>query len=92
MKAEQRNARSCLAVDTPEQIARNSCEFRVRQLVASDSEPETSGVTTDRDLAVAAYTQAVALYDSCVQHAPAAEVIARARKVRGKALQHNERV
>ena len=90
MKAEQRNARSCLPTDTLERTACNSWEFEVGQLVVSDTEPGSSGVVADGDLAEAAYTQAVALYDSCVQFATAAKVVRRSRKARGKPLQQHE--
>jgi hypothetical protein len=90
MKAEQRNVGSCLPAETLEQTASNSWEFEVARLVVIDTEPGSSGVITDRDLAKAAYTPAVALYDSCVQYATAAEVVTRARNARRKPLPQNE--
>ena len=90
MKAEHRNARTCLPTDTLERTTHNLWEFDVGGLAVSDSEPASSGVITDRDLVNAAYTQAVALYDSCVQYATVGEVVKRGRSALSRQLQHNE--
>jgi len=38
---------------------------------SSSAAPQSEGMSTDNDLYIASYRQAVALYDSCVRHASA---------------------
>jgi hypothetical protein len=55
-------------------------EFDVGGLVDIDSERTPLSVVTDRDHARAAYTQAVALYDSCVKYAVVSQLAIRAQR------------
>jgi CBS domain-containing protein len=78
MKAEQlmtRDVLTCSPSDSLEQAARIMWECDVGCLVVTDANRRPVGVITDRDLAMAAYTQGVALRDGSVQNAMAREVI-----------------
>jgi hypothetical protein len=46
-----------------------SWSFDTRGSAARNTQREPLGAVTDHDLSRAAYTQAVALYNSCIQHA-----------------------
>ena len=70
MKAAQLMARNvgCLVVEPLEQASQGTPE-----LVAVDRERTPIRSITDRELASAAFTQAVALYDSCIRCAMATQ-------------------
>jgi CBS domain-containing protein len=78
MKAEElmtRNVRTCSPDDTLEQAARVMWESDVGCLVVTDGVERPVGVITDRDIAMAAYTQGVALRDARVASAMATTVL-----------------
>ncbi len=72
MKATQlvtRNGAGCSMVVPLEQALQITREFPDSGLVVIDNAGMPVRSITDRDLARAAFTQAVALYDSCVEYA-----------------------
>ena len=74
MKAAQLMARKvgCLVVEPLAQASQGMPELE--DLVVVDREPTPIRAITDRELASAAFTQAVALYDSCIRCAMAAQL------------------
>ncbi len=73
MKAEPlmiRNAHSRSSAHAVEETACDTCEFEAG-VSAVFEEPVPISAITDLGLATAAYSQAVALYNSCVQYAAA---------------------
>ena len=77
MKADElmtRNVATCAGDDSLEQAARIMWEADVGCLAVVDAEQRPVGILTDRDLAMAAYTQGVRLRDACVASAMAREV------------------
>lgn len=65
---------TCSKDDTLETAARNMWEYDAGCLVVADQENRPIGMITDRDLAMAAYTQGAALRDMRVDSAMAQEV------------------
>ena len=84
MKAVQlmtRNVQGCSVVDPLEQATQIMREFPDSGgVIDSDKIPVRS--ITDRDLASAAFTQAVALYDSCAHYAMTFRLVDDARHSR----------
>lgn len=77
MNAEElmtRAVSTCSRDDSLEQAARLMWEGDVGCLVVTDAEHRPVGMLTDRDVAMAAYTQGVALRDASVASAMAREV------------------
>lgn len=77
MKAEDlmnRDVRTCSKEDTLEQAARTMWEADVGCLVVTDESRRPIGMITDRDIAMAAYLQGVALRDGRVAGAMSHEV------------------
>lgn len=77
MKAEElmtRDVQKCSKDDSLEQAARLMWEFDVGCLVVTDSEDRPVGMITDRDIAMAAYTQGVRLHEARVESAMAHDV------------------
>jgi CBS domain-containing protein len=77
MKAEDlmvRDVRKCSKDDSLEQAARIMWETDVGCLVVTDSEDRPIGMITDRDIAMAAYTQGSLLRDARVESAMAHDV------------------
>jgi len=78
MNTEQlmtRNVRTCSADDTLEQATRIMWDADVGSVVVTDEERRPIGMITDRDVAMAVYTQGVALRDARVQSAMANQVV-----------------
>jgi hypothetical protein len=71
MKAEQLDGRSCSPTDKRARRQRIAEAIDAGGLTIVDGQRTLVSVLTDRDHARAAYTQAVALYDSCVKYAVA---------------------
>lgn len=69
-----RQVRTCSREDTLESTARQMWECDVGCVVVVDSEQRPIGVLTDRDVAMAAYTQGTALRDSRVDSAMSRQV------------------
>ncbi len=69
-----RNVYKCSQHDSLEQAARIMWEGDVGCVVVTDSENRLLGMLTDRDIAMAAYTQGVRLHDAAVSSAMAHEV------------------
>lgn len=78
MKVEDlmtRNVCTCSPNDSLEQAARLMWESDIGCVVVTDGEKKPIGMLTDRDIAMAAYTQGVALRDARVESAMAREVL-----------------
>jgi CBS domain-containing protein len=78
MNTEQwmtRNVRTCSPDDTLEQAVRIMWEADVGSVIVTDQAQRPIGIITDRDVAIAAYTQGVALRDARVQSAMASQVV-----------------
>jgi CBS domain-containing protein len=69
------NVHTCFVDDTLEQAAHSMWEWDVGCLVVIDAHRRPIGMITDRDLAMAAYTQGVPLRNARVSSAMATEVI-----------------
>jgi predicted transcriptional regulator len=72
MKAVQlmtRNVQACSVVDPLEQATQITREFPGSGFVVIGNDRRPVHSVTDQELARAAFTQAVALYDSCAQYA-----------------------
>jgi len=85
MKAVQsmaRNAQSCLLVEPLEKVSQTTRELGGGRQVVVDGQRTPIGSITDRDLASAAFTQAVALYDSCIRCAVATRLALRPGRAR----------
>jgi CBS domain-containing protein len=65
---------TCSKDDTLETAAQNMWEYDTGCLVVADGENRAVGMITDRDIAMAAYTQGVALRQTRVESAMAHEV------------------
>ena len=83
MKAEQWTATDDSAESGPRsgaRIAPTARKLQAKGLIVVDRARSTIDEMPDRDLAYAAYNQAVALYDSCVQYASALGLASGARR------------
>lgn len=94
-KAMTKSVFTCLPHQTLEQAARTMWEADVGCLVVIDDDRRPVGVITDRDIAMAAYTQGVALREALVSSAMSQRVVsvgpeARLGEVEG--LMQTERV
>jgi CBS domain-containing protein len=69
-----RNVQKCSKDDSLEQAARIMWESDIGCVVVTDGEDRPIGTITDRDIAMAAYTQGVRLQDARVESAMAHEV------------------
>jgi hypothetical protein len=68
LQSTSRNVQGCTVELEPVAPARLMAQkLRVGSLVVTDSVRRPIRSVTDRDLASAAFTQAVALYDSCIR-------------------------
>ena len=74
-RAMTKNVFTCLAHQTLEQAARMMWEADVGCLVVIEEDRRPVGMITDRDIAMAAYTQGVALRDALVSNAMSQKVI-----------------
>lgn len=77
MKADElmtRNVATCSSDDSLEQATRMMWEADLGCLVVTDAEQRPIGMITDRDVAMAAYTQGVRLRDTSVATAMAREI------------------
>jgi CBS domain-containing protein len=70
-----RNVHTCFADDTLEQAAHAMWDWDIGCLVVIDPHRRPIGMITDRDLAMAAYTQGVPLRDALVSSAMATQLI-----------------
>jgi CBS domain-containing protein len=77
MRADElmtQNVKKCSKDDSLEHAARIMWESDVGCLVVTDAEDHPIGMITDRDIAMAAYTQGAGLKDALVESAMAREV------------------
>jgi CBS domain-containing protein len=74
-RAMTKNVFTCLAHQTLEQAARTMWEADIGCLVVIDEDRRPIGMITDRDIAMAAYTQGVALRDALVSSAMSHRVL-----------------
>ena len=70
-----RNVQTCLANDTLEHVAHTMWSRDLGCLVVIDAQRHPIGMITDRDLAMAAYTQGVPLRNALVRSAMANKVL-----------------
>jgi CBS domain-containing protein len=70
-----KNVFTCLAHQTLEQAARTMWEADIGCLVVIDDDRRPIGMITDRDIAMAAYTQGVALRDALISSAMSQKVV-----------------
>ena len=70
-----RNVHTCTADDTLEQAACLMWDWDIGCLVVVDAQRRPIGMLTDRDIAMAAYTQGVLLRDALVGRAMATQIV-----------------